>query len=138
MLLVETYVAPSGIHGMGCFARDFIPKGTRVWKYDMRVDRGFRESRLSKYPESFQKFVKFHCFAVDFCWMRYLILPGDNDRYMNHSDSPNVFKQYAVRDIEAGEEMTCDYWDCDLDAAWKLGENSSRDAVESHTKSLAT
>lgn len=36
--------------------------------------------------------------------------------YMNHSDTPNVlgrpdenFEYYAARDIEAGEEILCDY-----------------------------
>jgi SET domain-containing protein len=32
---------------------------------------------------------------------------------MNHSDGPNTYEKpdgtYAARDIEAGEELTCDY-----------------------------
>lgn len=41
------------------------------------------------------------------------ILSGDDDRFTNHSDDPNTSHHdnegYAVRDINAGEEITGDY-----------------------------
>ncbi|MGE0132837.1 MAG: SET domain-containing protein-lysine N-methyltransferase [Blastocatellales bacterium] len=38
-----------------------------------------------------------------------------DDRFTNHSDDPNMradgdFTYVAARDIQAGEEITCDYW----------------------------
>ena len=46
---------------------------------------------------------------------------------MNHSDKPNVIEgdpdreeNIAARDIEAGEELTCNYHAFDLDAVRKL------------------
>jgi hypothetical protein len=33
MLLVKTTIAPSPIHGIGLFADQFIPQGTRIWEF---------------------------------------------------------------------------------------------------------
>ena len=55
------------------------------------------------------------------------ILPGDNDRFMNHSDTPNVGMNpsgtadtIALRAIAAGEGLTCDYRTFDLEWQDKL------------------
>ena len=61
------------------------------------------------------------------------VLSGDHNCFMNHaldpntgapSDStpPNVI--VALRDIAAGEELTCDYWAFDAEAREKLTEAS--------------
>jgi uncharacterized protein len=34
MMLVETRLAPSAIHGIGLFAVRSIPQGTAVWEFD--------------------------------------------------------------------------------------------------------
>jgi SET domain-containing protein len=44
----------------------------------------------------------------------FMVYEVDNGRFMNHSGDPNTdFSQYggatAIRDIAAGEEITCDY-----------------------------
>jgi hypothetical protein len=48
------------------------------------------------------------------------VLCSDDARYMNHSDQPNLAIQgedmHALRDIAAGEELTCDYREFDLQA----------------------
>lgn len=40
-------------------------------------------------------------------------LSGDGDRYMNHSDNPNIedrgYETFAIRDIQPGEELFADY-----------------------------
>jgi SET domain-containing protein len=58
------------------------------------------------------------------------VLPGDHDRYMNHSDEPNVgmnpngnTENLALRDIAAGEELTCDYRTFDAEWRGKLGRS---------------
>ena len=55
-------------------------------------------------------------------------LCGDHAKHMNHSDTPDLIDgephldtNVAARDIEAGEELTCDYHSFDLDAERKLG-----------------
>ena len=51
---------------------------------------------------------------------------------MNHSSSPNVASVFskdvdlATRDIEVGEELTCDYYAFDLEAAEKLATDDQR------------
>jgi SET domain-containing protein len=45
-----------------------------------------------------------------------MALDGDDGRFMNHAGSPNLDFSVpgvatAARDIEAGEELTCDYDD---------------------------
>ena len=49
------------------------------------------------------------------------ILDGDEGRYMNHSETPNtdfssVDAGYALTDIPAGVELTCDYREFDTTA----------------------
>ena len=39
MLLVETYLAPSRLHGIGLFAKAAIPKGTKVWEFTPGFDQ---------------------------------------------------------------------------------------------------
>jgi SET domain-containing protein len=121
MLLVETSVGPSRIHGLGCFTNEFIPRGKRVWVFDRRIDPIIYESRLARLPRAMQTFLDQKGFAATRRWRRCIVLCGDDSRYMNHSDDPNLVKNVACRDIEAGEELTCDYWSFDLDAAKKLG-----------------
>jgi hypothetical protein len=121
VLLVETTVGPSHIHGLGCFANEFIPKGKRVWVFDRRIDPIIYESQLPRLPQAMRTLLEQKGFVARRRWRRCIVLCGDDSRYMNHSDDPNLVKNVACRDIEAGEELTCDYWSFDLDAAKKLG-----------------
>jgi SET domain-containing protein len=121
MLLVETTVRPSPIHGLGCFTNEFIPQGKRVWVFDRRIDPVVYEAHLSRLPRAMQTLLEQKGFAARRRWRRCIVLCGDDSRYMNHSDDPNLVKNVACRNIEVGEELTCDYWSFDLDAAKKLG-----------------
>src|SRR5262245_26084252 len=121
MLLVDTTVGPSQIHGLGCFANEFIPQGKRVWVFDRRIDPLVYVAQLSKLPEAMQAFLNDKGFVATRRWRKCIVLCGDDSRYMNHSDEPNLIKNVANRDIDVGEELTCDYWSFDLDAAKKLG-----------------
>jgi hypothetical protein len=121
MLLVETTVRPSEVHGIGCFTNEFIPKGKRVWVFDRRIDPIVYRSQLSRLPKAMQTLLDQKGFAATRRWRQCIVLCGDDSRYMYNSDAPNLVKNVACRDIEAGEELTCDYWSFDLDAAKKLG-----------------
>jgi SET domain-containing protein len=121
MLLVETTVRPSEIHGLGCFTAEFIPKGKRVWVFDRRIDVLVYKARASKLPAPMQTLLDEKGFVAVRRWRKCFVLCGDDSRYMNHSDDPNLVNNVACRDIEAGEELTCDYWSFDLEAARKLG-----------------
>jgi len=56
-----------------------------------------------------------------------MVLCADHAKHVNHSDDPNLLetpdglREYAARDIAAGEELTCNYFIPDLEAARKPG-----------------
>lgn len=127
MLLVKTKVAPSKVHGLGLFADQFIPKGTRIWEFNDSVDSRFDDSRLSDLPDAEQgallklTYVNPRTELYVHC--------GDDARYMNHSDHPNTEDigydhglvngegiTIASRDIQPGEEILSDYRAFDAEA----------------------
>lgn len=113
MLLVPTEIRPSPIHGIGLFAKEFIAKGTIVWRFDSRIDRIYSEEELSHLPPLAQEHMDHFAFYYKAAGL--WIACGDNGRFVNHSDTPNLvsgdgFDQTrAARDIQPGEELTDDY-----------------------------
>ncbi len=118
MLLVKTKIGQSQIHGIGLFADQFIPKGTITWKemppFDLKVSR---EDVLKLSPPAKELFLKYSYFSL---YSQKYFLCFDDDRFINHSDEPNVVEgeilavgeeavTIAARDIYPGEELTCDY-----------------------------
>lgn len=128
MLLIHAFIGPSEIHGTGLFARRSIPRGTPVWRFVDGFDLVFSPSDFAALPEAARMNIGDHCFiAADDGGSR--ILGGDQARYMNHSDEPNTGARpeavppvttVALRDIAAGEELTCNYFHFDGEAARKL------------------
>ena len=112
MLLVETDVMDSAIHGKGLFARQDIPKGTKVWEFNPVFDILVDESKIPELPPIAQDFLKFYAYrSVE---TNELIVNVDLSKHMNHSDTPNLVSDemsnyFAVDDIPAGTELTCDY-----------------------------
>ena len=114
MLLVETYVAPSGIHGLGLFAAKPIKAGEMVWRFDRRCEVTFTSEELSQLSPMFRSFVLVYSFFDK--PRNVLVLSIDNARFFNHSTLPNVEAKtgrdfdVALRDIAADEELTEDYF----------------------------
>ena len=111
MLAVEHYIAPSKIHGLGLFARKFIPAGALIWEFNEIIDKEIPEDDLKKLPAHVRGMVMNH--AEYFPDRGVYRLGGDGDYFMNHSDTPNCVdagnRMYAARDIAPGEEIVCDY-----------------------------
>lgn len=116
MLLVRTVVKESAIHGLGVFAVEPIRRGEAVWAYEPSLDRIIPVAALDAYPDHVVEYLETYC--EYFPELDVLVLSGDNDRYTNHADDPNTVvvlpnvpeaRMVAVRDIAAGEEITCDY-----------------------------
>lgn len=118
MLLVKTKISLSEIHGIGLFADEFIPKGFVVWKYTPELDRVFTEDEMQGMTSLNRQFLETYCFKYHGKY--YLCV--DDARFMNHSTKPNCIDigqdeikdndmGYTVTkaDIQAGEELTCDY-----------------------------
>jgi len=96
--------------GRGVVATRLIPKGTIVWT-QCEFDIVFSPERLEKLPTVFKEIATVYGYVDQvgdtiLCW--------DHGRYVNHSCDPAMLSlghkiEIAVRDIQPGEELTCDY-----------------------------
>jgi SET domain-containing protein len=114
MMMVETELRPSRIHGIGVFLVEPVAAGTLLWKYDSRIDRVYSEDEILSLPPLAQRSLRTYCtwHAGVEAW----VLCGDNGRHYNHSDTPNSISDgiafgadYAATDLAAGTELTSDY-----------------------------
>jgi hypothetical protein len=111
MLLVNAWAGRSEIHGVGLVARERIPKGTRVWEFREGFDVKLSVEQLDALsPVARAQALHYGWWEEPFGWV---VVAGADDRFVNHSESPNVTWDgkvcVAVRDIEPGEELTFDY-----------------------------
>jgi hypothetical protein len=114
MLLVPTYIDKSPIHGVGVFAAAPIAKGTETWRFVPGFDVVYTETEIAAFPALAQDYLRHYTYFDPVRGAR--VLCGDNARFMNHDDrhntaAPAVAEQsdFALRDIAAGEEITCNY-----------------------------
>jgi SET domain-containing protein len=132
MMLIKTRVAPSAIHGLGLFAVEPVARGTPVWRFQPGFDQSFPPGQFAALPPQAGEHARWFGFvsAANGHW----ILSGDHACFMNHSVNPNTgapagatppVTTVALRDIAAGEEITCNYFDFDADAPRKLGRPPS-------------
>jgi len=117
MMLVETFVGPSAIEGVGVFAVDRVRAGTRIWTFDRHFDLAVPKAELLAKPPCISSLMVRYAYPYHEDH-GVLILESDNGRFMNHSFEPNTdfkphIEAYALRDIDAGEEITCDYREFD-------------------------
>jgi uncharacterized protein len=128
MMLLKARVGPSMIHGLGLFTVEAVPRGTPVWRFEPGFDRMFTAAQMAALPEGAREHLR---------WFGFFnhedggaTLSGDHSCFMNHSPTPNTgaladavppVTTVALRNIAAGEELTCDYFTFDADAARKLG-----------------
>ena len=107
-----SFILKPSKHGVGVFTVHGIKAGTylQVFSNEERTGQGARRIDKEKVPETLK----------DYCIDRgdQLACPTDFSAmsigwYMNHSKTPNAahknYRYYAMRDIEAGEEILIDY-----------------------------
>jgi SET domain-containing protein len=116
MMFVKTYVAASEIEGNGLFAAEKIVRGTPMQMdvpvFDIVLTPGQVKALIPIAQAHVQKYA-----WTDDRGLKHIGV--DNDRFVNHSDDPNMggiddAKSFenpfdvmvAMRDIEAGEEIT--------------------------------
>lgn len=107
---MQTYIAPSKIHGLGLFASEPILAGECWWRFDGRLDRILLEDEIAVLPYPALVFVRHYAFVG----RQGIVLCGDNARFVNRSQKPNsceglLGSSLARRDIAADEEITEDY-----------------------------
>lgn len=102
MLTVNTYLAPSPVHGIGLFAAEDIPADAVVWKFNRHIDKIFSK-----------KVFLAMCQNVDQCSLHHLLNSSykrsgryfyltDNARFINHTEGKQsrspVHRQRAVHE----------------------------------------
>jgi hypothetical protein len=102
--------------GLGVFATRRIPRGTLTWVLDA-LDQRFDEDRIAGLGPRYRAIIDRYAYLNGhgqwiLCW--------DIGRFMNHSCAANSIStgwdfDLAIRDIEAGEEITNDYALLNLD-----------------------
>ena len=105
----------SRVHGWGVFALQRITKNTRIIDYAGElIDHKESYTRETRYLKRGQIW----CFTVNRRWVRDANVDGNVARFINHACKPNCYSQIvdktiwirAGRNIEAGEELTYDYY----------------------------
>jgi len=114
MMLCETELRPSAIHGIGVFLLEPVRAGQVIWRFDSRIDRIYSEAEVASLPIRMQRFIQTYSTWHD--GLKVWILCGDNGRHFNHSATPNTRSDgigfgddVALRDLSAGTELTSDY-----------------------------
>lgn len=113
MLLVRTFIAKSALEGVGVFAAEAIPAGTRIWRLEPEFDRLIPEAQYHAAPPVLRDLLDRYAYPSP-DRLGFIVYEVDNGRFMNHSDTPNTdFSEpsggTARVDIAPGEELTCDY-----------------------------
>jgi uncharacterized protein len=114
MMMVETELRPSPIHGIGVFLLFPVRKGDLIWRFDSRIDRVYTAAEIEGLPDHMQRYLITYTTWHEQTGL--YVLCGDNGRHFNHSDTPNTVsdaisfgQDHALRDLSAGEELTSDY-----------------------------
>jgi hypothetical protein len=119
------------IVGYGVVATKLIPKGTITWVQD-ELDRVYTPEEVQKLSPLMRNYLETYCFMNAkgekvLCW--------DYAKYVNHSFKPTCFStaydfEFALRDIEPGEQLTDDYGYLNLEEPFEaLDECAERKVV---------
>jgi SET domain-containing protein len=118
MLTVKTFIGKSSIQGTGLFLAEPVKEGTVTWIFDPSVDVLLDPLIVDLFSEEERAFVERYGYLSRVSGL--YVLCGDDSKFMNHSLSPTTAGIYpsdlhpegadvAVRDLDVGEELTCNY-----------------------------
>lgn len=113
MFIINTYIAKSDIEGVGVFTAEDLRKGQVISKFEPDFDRLIPTEDYLNAPPHLKALLDRYAFPHPDnpdC----VVYEADNSRFMNHSETPNTdYSNFeagrALRDIRAGEELTCNY-----------------------------
>lgn len=113
--------------GLGVFTTKRIPKGTLLWVL-CPLDRHLTDAEVAALPAPQKKLIEHYAFRDVY---DQLILCWDAGRYVNHSCEPVMLPveygfEIAARDLEAGEQITCDYSELNLEIPLRCACGSPR------------
>jgi len=114
MMMIETELRPSPIHGLGVFLLAPVRRGELIWRFDSRIDRVYTEEEIASLPDHIQRYLR--TYSTWHADTGLFVLCGDNGRFFNHTEAPSTIsnaisfgEDRAARDLAAGEELTSDY-----------------------------
>lgn len=121
MLLTSIIAKPSAAHGLGLFATEAVPAGTIVWHPCSRCPVFSGPSLSALGPSQFRQLDEYGYYLEDGS----IILPCTLAFLLNHSCEANVLDYgldfgITVRDIDPGDEITCDYRTFASDPGWSV------------------
>ena len=113
--------------GYGVVAMEFIPAGTITWVLD-ELDRQFTPTQVEKMAPLYQNILETYSYRNN---KGNLVLCWDYGRYVNHSFKSNCLTtaydfEIAIRDIQAGEELTDDYGYLNIQEPFKGVDEGTR------------
>ena len=115
MLTINTYLAPSPVHGIGLYAVEPIKAGSPVWKFNRYIDKIFKHDVFINICSRLDNCSLYHLLNSSYSrGGRYFYLT-DNARFINHSEKyDNIcfvddYTEIALRDIEPHEELLENY-----------------------------
>ena len=112
--------------GYGVFATRPIPRGTITWAFDL-FDQVYTPQEVHAMDEMHQGLIAKYAYRDS---RGYFILCWDFGRYINHSFDSNCMAtgydfEIAIRDIQAGEELTNDYGYLNMQSPFKARETKN-------------
>jgi SET domain-containing protein len=123
-------VRESSIYGKGCFALVPFSRRKKIAAYAGELLRGKRRIEGRLQAQNAPKIISLRDdLAIDGA------AGGDETAYINHSCEPNAYMRsapgnkvifFALRDINAGEEITIDYRDPDHPQVCRCGAQNCR------------
>src|ERR1700759_5401820 len=118
MFIIQTYVAPSSVHGNGVYAGETIAEGQPIWRFAPGLDLVVPFDVIANAPQAFQDYMEMYAYRSP-QMEGGMILSCDHAKFLNHSDDSNTVidgtTTFARRAIAKDEEITCDYRICVAD-----------------------
>lgn len=114
MMVVDTELRMSPIHGIGVFLLEPVRRHDLIWRFDSRTDKVFTADEVAGLPPHMRRFISTYStwHEASGLW----VLCGDNGRHFNHSATPNTISKgisfgddHAADDLPVGTELTSDY-----------------------------
>lgn len=123
MFTIKTNIKHSNIHGLGVFAEEKLKKGDIIWKFQPGFDQVISSDAYNQLPPIAKNCIDH--FGYYNKEEGGYILCGDDARFTNHSNTPNMelfdeISSVATKDINIGDEITENYYIFDEFAHKKL------------------
>jgi SET domain-containing protein len=92
MLLIDTEVKPSSIHGTGLFSKEKLFKEQVIWVMHKNFDCAFTKHEWDLLPKPAKNYLQTYMYWSE--RLKKYVGCIDDSRHMNHSESPNTKSIY--------------------------------------------